>query len=219
MGAVASVQMRAYFSSYHLWAAKHFAGLAQVAESQPSQGFNIQHRAYVTAAVLSAVAFLEAPINEVFDDLADDHQSYVAPLSEDAKRLLQGVWAGDENVERWRVLEKYRVALHCAGKTPFDRGTQPHQAAALLVRLRNRMIHARPKTRETGDLDKLEEALSASFQPNRHMVKMANPYFPDQCLGAGCAEWAVLSARNFADEFFSRLGVNPNYQTVDFGSA
>ena len=215
---VASVQMRAYFSSYHLWAAKHFAELAQVAESQPNQGFNIQHRAYVTNAVLSAVAFLEAAINEVFDDLADNHLSYVAPLPEEAKRLLDGLWVGDESVERWRVLEKYRAALLCCGKSTFDKGNQPYQAAALLVRLRNRLIHARPKTRESGDLDKLDEALSASFQPNRHMAKMANPYFPDQCLGAGCAEWAVLSARQFADEFFSRLGLQPNYQTVNFGS-
>lgn len=215
---VGAVQMRAYFSSYHLWAAEHFAHLAQETESQPGgPDFDIQSRAYVTNSILSAVAFLEAAINEVYDDLADEHESYVALLSDTTKRLLNGLWSGDENVERWRVLEKYRVALLCAGKPAFDKGGQPHQAAALLVRLRNRLIHARPKTRESADLDNLDLALRASFQPHRRMASSANPYFPDKCLGAGCAEWAVLSARKFADEFFSRLGIQPNYQRVNFG--
>jgi hypothetical protein len=214
---VASVQMRAYFSSYHLWAAEHFAWLAQEAESQPGPVFKIQHRAYVTNAVLSAVAFLEASINEVFDDVADGHPSYVASLSDDTKRLLGGLWTGHESVERWRILDKYGVALLCAGKPFFDKGAQPYQDASLLVRLRNRLIHARPKTRESGDTDTLELCLSTRFSSNRLMANMANPYFPDKCLGAACSEWAVLSARAFADEFFSRLGTRPNYQAVDFG--
>ena len=216
---VGAVQMRAYFSSYHLWAAQHFSQLAEAVEDQPGPAFNIAHRTYVTNAVFSAVAFLEASINEVFDDIADSHTSYVATLSAETKRLLGGLWVGDETVERWSVLDKYRVVLLSAGKPVFDKGTQPYQDAKLLLRLRNRLIHARPKTRDTGDIDKLEQSLSGRFESNRHMAKMANPYFPDQCLGAGCANWAVVSARTFSDDFFSRLGIKPNYQQIDFGPA
>jgi hypothetical protein len=74
------------------------------------------------------------------------------------------------------------------------------------------VTHARPKTRSSGDKDKLEEALSNRFPPNRHMARMANPYFPDQCLGAGCASWAASTAETFADAFFERLAIQPNYQ-------
>jgi hypothetical protein len=55
---VAEVRMRAYFSSYHLWAAEHFTRFAKEIEDAHtgSPEFNITHRAYVTNAILSAVA-------------------------------------------------------------------------------------------------------------------------------------------------------------------
>ena len=56
----------------------------------------------MTGAVFSSVAFLEAAINELFDDVADDHKPYVGPLPEDTKLLLAGLWAF-ESVERWAI--------------------------------------------------------------------------------------------------------------------
>jgi hypothetical protein len=91
---VAVVLMRAYFSSYHLWGAQHFTQLAKDIEDQHSGDtptFNIKLQAYVTNAVLSATAFLEAAINEIYDDVADDHPGYVDSLSPEAKRLLAGL--------------------------------------------------------------------------------------------------------------------------------
>ena len=90
---VAELRMRAYFSSYHLWAAEHFTRLAKEIEDAHtgSPEFNIAHRAYVTNAILSAVAFLEAAINELFDDVVDQHYSYVNPLSNG--RLFEAVAA------------------------------------------------------------------------------------------------------------------------------
>ena len=58
----------------------------------------------------------------------------------------------------------------------------------------------------------LDNKLRDRFPVNRPMAKMGNPYFPDQCLGAGCAFWSVTTATNFADEFLRRFGVTPNYQ-------
>ena len=221
MGAIGAVAMRVYFSSYHLWAAEHFARLAKEIENSHAgkPQFNIVHRAYVTNAVLSAAAFLEAAINEVFDDIADKEPGYVDPLTAETARLLAGLWNEREQqtVERWPILEKYRVALLCSGNTAFDKGAQPYQDAKLLIDLRNDLTHARPETRNTGDVDKLSKALMPKFQPNRLMNNAANPYFPDHCLGAGCALWATASARAFADQFFGRLKMNPNYQRVNLG--
>ena len=214
---VAEVQMRAYFSSSHLWGAQHFTRLAREIEDQHTGNkavFKIDLRAYVTNAVLSAVAFLEASINEVYDDVADKHPGYVDPLSPETKRLLAGLW---DRVALWPILDKYRAALLCSGVDTFDKGQQPYQDAKLLIKLRNQLIHARPKTQNTGDFDKLCKGLKTRFKPSRLMNNTANPYFPDHCLGAGCAGWAVVSAQAFADEFFHRVGMQPNYQRAPFG--
>jgi hypothetical protein len=214
---VASVAMRTYFSSWHLWAAKHLARLSNEIEDAPD--LRLHNRAYATNAVLSSVAFLEAAINEVFDDVAVSHEAYVGPLSAETKNCLMSLWTRDKSIERGSVLKKYREALQCSGGPAFDEDTQLYQDARLLVKLRNALTHARAQTRSSDDKNKLEVALSARFPPNRLMAKMTNPYFPDQCLGAGCANWAASTAERFADEFFERLGIKPNYQRRDdFGS-
>ena len=40
-------------------------------------------------------------------------------------------------------------------------------------------------------------------------------FFPDRCLGYGCAKWAIVSARAFADEFYNRMGVVFYKQVTD----
>jgi hypothetical protein len=138
---VPSVSMRPYFSTYYPWAAMHFAKLAEQEETKSTKPFNIQERAYVTNCAISAVAFLEASINEVFDDIAEAHDSCIKPLSEETRELLAGLWTGTDNLERWSTREKYRIVLLCAGAPNFDKGAQPYQDANLLVRLRNRLVH------------------------------------------------------------------------------
>jgi hypothetical protein len=50
------------------------------------------------------------------------------------------------------------------------------------------------------------------YKPEIPLLKGAgNPYFPDHCLGSGCAQWAVTSAKAFADAYFAMLQINPNY--------
>jgi hypothetical protein len=169
------------------------------------------YRAYVTDAVFSAVAFLEAAVNEVFDDVADAHPGYVDPLSPECRRQMKGLW--DESIERRSALEKCQLALLCAQSTVFERGKPPYQDADLLIKLRNRLTHARAETWFTDDKkDKLSEALKKKFGPSRLMQNSANPYFPDHCLGAPCAAWAVHAAIAFADDFFDRLNLTPNYK-------
>ena len=205
----AVVLMRAYFSSYHLWGAQHFTKLAQDIEDQHSGDtpiFNVKLQAYVTNAVLSAAAFLEAAINEIYVDVADEHPGYVDPLTPETKRLLAGLW---ERIERWPILEKYQAALLCSGIEPFEKGQPPYEDVKLLIDLRNQLMHARPKTLATGDVDKLSKSLKPRFKPSRLMENAASPYFPSHCLGAGCAGWAVASAQAYRDEFFDRLGISP----------
>ena len=216
---VAEVLMRAYSSPHHVWAARHFTRLATELENRHTgrARFDIAHRAYVIGAIFSAVAFLEATINETYDDIVDKEPGNVDGLSNNTKDLLTILWDESEqhSIERWSVLDKYQVALRCSNSVVFDKGQEPYQSAALLIKLRNGIVHARLETRGTADVDSLSRMLQTKFSPSRVMVNSANPYYPDHCLGAGCASWAVATAEKFAEEFFKRLGIPQ--RKVDFG--
>jgi hypothetical protein len=213
------IWVRNYFAAQHLWAARRFAIKASSIEDGYGDRvvFDIEHRAYVVSAITSAVAFMEAAINEVFQDAADADRSYLAPLPDSLISTLAELWklAG----ERWAILDKYQVALLVAGKGQFDRGSTPYQDAELLRKLRNLLAHAKPETSETGSEHKLEKQFKGKFLPNRLMKGQRNPYFPDHCLGSGCAEWAVKSSVLLADEFFAKMGLVPHYQKVNYPEA
>jgi hypothetical protein len=210
----AQLLSRVYYSSYHLWAANHFSMQAKQIEDQHigRSKFDIQHRAFVTNAIFSSIAFLEAVANEFYKDVVDGDMSYVSTL--DTNTLFQITPSYDK---RMRTLEKFQKALKSAGKSEFDRGRRPYQDVALLIQLRNQLIHFEPKTVSAKiNWHKFESGLKSRFVPNKLMNGSGNPYFPDHCLGYGCTEWAINSSKTFADTFFAQLGVVPNYQRVSF---
>ena len=213
------VILRVYFSSYHHWAASHFSELAQQIEGAHSgePSFDIRHRAYVTNAVLSSVAFMEAAINELFQDVVDSHESYVSPLSKNTRALMASHWSMTEGHARSAlpVVDRYQLVLNFAGLEMFSEGKQPYQDAQLLVRLRNYLIHYKPEDVSRGDEHKLEKQLRGKFPENQMMP--GNPFIPDRCLGAGCAHWSVRASRAYLDEFHETIQVVPNYQRVSFG--
>ena len=53
-----------------------------------------QHRSYATTAVLTSVAFLEATVNEVFEDTTDDRHvgQRVEPLEPRVSAMLASFW-------------------------------------------------------------------------------------------------------------------------------
>jgi hypothetical protein len=201
-----SVQMRVYYSSYHLWAAKHFVQMAakieDAHEGEPT--FNIEHRAYVTNAILSSFAFMEAAVNE--------------PMDLNVQTLLANMWDLTETRNRstFHVLDKCQVALVLARKEPIPKNEQLFENANLLRKLRNELMHYKPQTLGESDSRSLDRSLVSKFPPNKLMAGAGNPSFPDHLLGKGCAQWAVTSSENYMNAFFARLGVVPNYQRVDF---
>jgi hypothetical protein len=137
-------EMRSHLSSWYLWGAKHFAYMANEVEDQADA--RELNRAYVTNAVFSSVAFLEAAINEVYGDVVDGYEPYIKALSDETKARLSGLWRAEESIEKGRLLHKYQAALECADKSLFDKGVHPYQDAKLLVKLRNKLTHAQPTT-------------------------------------------------------------------------
>jgi hypothetical protein len=215
-----AVKMRAYYSSYHLWAARHFSVLARNIETGGTERprFDIRHRVYVTSSIFSAVGFLEAAINELYQDVADAHESYVASLDGDSKRIMSEFWDLTEGRNRspFSLLDKYQIALTLLRKQQFELDQRPYQDAALVVKLRNELVHYKPKSLGGDAPHTLSRQLGGKFDDNALMSGSGNPWFPDKCLGHGCAEWSVRSVIAFADEFFGRIGVQPNYQRVQF---
>jgi hypothetical protein len=60
----------------------------------------------------------------------------------------------------------------------------------------------------------MEERIRGKFVDNRLMEGSGNPWWPDHCLGHGCAEWAARSALVLADQICGDLGIKPNYQRI-----
>ena len=213
-----TIVMRTYFSSYHLWAARHFLALAKNLENTDGRSprFDIKHRAYVTNSILSAISFIEAGINELFQDVCDNHTSYTASLDSVGRNALLDCWHA---ASRKSIFEKYNKALTCLRKKPFGKNQAPQEDAALVNSLRNALVHYQPTSLGGNVEHKLASKLTGKFPDNKLMTGSGNPWFPDKCSGHGCAEWAIHSVTTFADEFFCRIGVQPNYQRVQFNPA
>lgn len=176
--------------------------------------------AYVTGAVLASVSFLEATINELFVDAQDKVPTVVNQLHPEAISQMSEMWKlGVPKTASFKIMQKFQIALTLTRKPLFDAGKPPYQDVECLIKLRNALIHYEPEwTINSSDteeisIQKLEKILKSKFQLNP-LAGMGNSFFPDKCLGHGCAEWAVRSSIMFTDEFFLRMGLKPTYDHV-----
>jgi hypothetical protein len=217
------IRSRSYFSILYIQAAAYFARESATVERTRSATYVpaewTRDQFCVLAAILSSVAFLEATVNELLAD-ADEGSEQLKALTEDDRKALATMWKLDPT-ERSPVLDKYRMVLDVLGRPPFDEGRAPFQDVKLLIRLRNVLAHFQPEwivhrdsaSMKQKDLHKFEKALRNKF-PLNPIPGVANPFFPDRCLGHGCAAWAVASSVAFADEFFRRVGIKPTFDHV-----
>lgn len=221
----ATIATRSYLSTHHLYAARYAAEAAAELEAGytgPRPAFNIRLRGLVLSAVIESVMFLEAAINEVFQDAADNQPGYINQLDARSLKLLTAFWHAT-NKGRTRTLDKYDWALEVCGHERFDSARSPYQDAALLIDLRNYLVHYRPENighgSESNLIKKLSQGLSSKkFRDNALMPSNgATAWFPDSALGAGCAEWSWRSARTLVDQFAATTGLILNYQNADFG--
>ena len=181
-----------------------------------------EHRSYAMASILSSVAFLEASLNELLASASDDYLPVGGgrgPLTDIERQALYDV-RGQLGPP---FLNKFQRVLTLLDRQPFDTATQPYQDTDTLVKLRNMLVHAIPARIPLGSTIQIAEndiqiaendvlKILASKNFALHPFADENsPFFPDKCLGAACAKWAENTARTFADEFFSRLGVTPAY--------
>ena len=96
----------------------------------------------------------------------------------------------------------------------MEKGKAAYQHVTLLMHLRNTLVHYVPEwlppiSSEDPDVTiehKLEKQLKGKFEVNPMFRSSGNPFFPDKCLGYGCAQWAILCSIDFVKEWYARLG-------------
>jgi hypothetical protein len=188
---------RDQLSRQHLILAHEFAraalSLEEPRRSMLTPQEKWQHRGDVTAAVLSATAFLEDLISELYVNMRN------LPRPKLVKKLR-----ASSRPDRSSVLNKYQLALSVSDGDPFDRNSSPYFDAESLFRLRDSLVNYL-NFRPTGRRG-LWRRLDGKFPLNPYAAPEAR-WFPDRCLGAGCARWAVSTAEVFSDDFCRRMGI------------
>ena len=214
------VQAWHWFSIDQVLAASFFAREAsslEQAAAAPAAGSEWEaivrrHRSVVTASILASAAFQETVINEVIGAAAHPNLEGSGQLPEADRRKLTDL---GQELDRISTLSRYQMVLHLLDREPFDRGAQLFQDADLLVALRNALLHYKPRWRPGAGSGlsemSLDKRLAQRQFPLSPLFPDVNPFFPDRCLSFGCANWAVRSAIRFANEFHTRLSIEPVY--------
>jgi len=200
--------VRAGLYRQHIYSAHLFAERSQALEGRdpgevpPEDRW--RHRAYVTGALFAAGAFLEASINELYLELQNLGASGQPRLPPRELALLSRVWP---EVAGSPILHKYQVALSLADADSYDESKPPFFDADSLLRLRDALLSGTAEWDDKkGKRQTLEKRLRTKFPPNA-LVPAKAPWFPDRCLGAGCATWAVKTVQVFSDDFSHRMGI------------
>lgn len=210
------VSMRNYFSSYLLANTSRSVALARAIEDKhegPSR-FDLEHRGYVLGSILTGVGFFEALANELFQDAFDGHDapdSGVSGIGERARLLMCEYWRATDLGRRGRTLDKFQTLLRLSAQPSLNPGESLYQDANLAIQLRNAIAHYRPEDLAADEPASMEAKLRGKFSDNKLMNGSGNSWWPDHCLGFGCAQWAIESLVALADHVVGAIGARPNY--------
>ncbi len=170
-------------------------------------------RSHAISAVVLSTAVLEASINELFQQAIDKDINALASLTGSQFVLLKEVW---NEVESFSILHKYQIVLSATDREPMPKGEEPFQSALSLIVLRNAILHFKPEwDDELKSHQTLDERLSHLFQPSEltAQTKGRMVWFPNKCLGAGCARWATDTVIKFSKEFSHKMGIRERFKS------
>jgi hypothetical protein len=190
----------------HMFAADDFANSAQDLENRGGTKLSdeeiCRHGAFVTGSVFAAAAFLEASITDLYlelQKLTEQHRNIRRELA-----MLPRVWP---EIAGAPVLHKYQLALSVADADQYHENRSPYLDAESLVRLRDALLDYTPEWDDKrGKHHSLQRRLHDKFPLNPFAAAGA-PWFPEGCLSAGCAKWAVRAAQFFSDDFCHRMAI------------
>lgn len=212
-----TVKSRHYFSIQHIQSAALLARQCYQVEQRYDGSFSsdlmADHWSYATGAIFAAASFLEATINEVFADTVDHPEGELAaPLDAMTKQLMADMWKRDiPRTAHYQIIEKFQIALTLARKPLLDLSRPPFQDVQTLIIIRNNLIHFEPVWTSVEAEKAHKRILSLQqekkFAFNPLITSAGNPFYPDKCLGHGCAKWAVVNSIQFVEDFYTRMGI------------
>ncbi len=215
---------RAYWSRYHLQSAAHLLDLAAAIdrEAASADGPNPNqwsvYRGYASGSILLSVGFVEAAVNELYRDAKEKKGEYIDALEPAVADRLARV-APELARRRARLDEKIDLALTLADAPALDRGAPPRQDFSFAKMVRNDLVHPMPESALAGTVEEAEGTLSKKRLDQLEgkgfsqcpFAGEGNAFYPDKCIGYGCAAWVLRACVDLADEFFARLGMTPAY--------
>lgn len=158
---------------------------------------NMHHQSHVISAIVQSVSALEALI-WASGRYGPGHHLGSSPERAAQIKLLEPLQC--EEMEP--ALDRYQRSLQLLSKPAFNKGEQPYQDAALVVKLRNEIIHYKSTTGAAVKFDKLLTAVAAKGHKKPPFYdKLGYNFWPLQCLSADCAEWARRTCVEFIDEY------------------
>ena|GEM_PF-6391233 len=137
--------IRQYMHGVNLEAARLFATKAREIQDAGSglrheQRSHKELHAFVSGSILHSTGFMEAMINEFLVDIVDSHNAGTEPVNPLVADRIRVIWR--QVLQRSAsILPKYQVALSAFDAPVFDHGQPPYQGAAVLVKLRNYLVH------------------------------------------------------------------------------
>jgi hypothetical protein len=122
--------------------------------------------------------------------------------------------------EKRTALEKYGIALKEAGQPQLIAGRRPYQDVRLLLELRHYLVHNKPEWYEIpspSDKKPRPHPLGKELKPKFARCNLAwngSNFFPEGCLGYGCAQWGIVSAIAVITDFETRLGTESKLRVL-----
>lgn len=195
------------FTAQFLVGAALFARGARKIEEEKgnsiTEEIRAEHRAFVVSAVMQSVAAIEAEISEVIthgpghhlgsNGIDEKSRDYLLPLA--------------EVLDKISCLERYNLVLHLMQMKPLDQGGEPYQSAALLIRLRNELVHYKSVWGIELEKKKLIKQLKLLNLSIPNFVHKSSNFFPHKILSSSCASWSVITAKDFINLFHGHLNI------------
>jgi hypothetical protein len=195
------------FTGQYLEASAIFVRLARTMEATASRNTDdstrCEHRGLICAVIMQCAAALETEAHEVCTYGPGSHLGSNG-TDHEAQRFLSPI---ADVVDERDTMSRFELILHLLRKQPLNKGAEPFQSAALVVRLRNELLHYKSRWGADMASNKLYAALQSLQHSPPAFTDPSMNFFPHRCLSADCAAWALRSVVAFLEEFYHLLGV------------
>ncbi len=178
-------------------------------------------------SVVFAAAALESFLNDLTEAIEIDDLSLEQPEQMDTRKILSRFREAMSEAERKRgnVLYKVQLCQLALTGTCYKKGKQPYQDLALLVRLRNYLLHLRPERvdidgdfqrKRRGQHEKLCSALRSRGLLHYSAEKDWHKSWIHLVLAAEVGEWARATATKVAADILNCFPDGICSPAVDF---